>query len=103
MKNPGGPTDLRTPAPPSGWWYTLVLLSVSISVFAAGPYLAFDPAASNIPINSRAPLHFVVLAAHAVTGGIALFIGPFQFLHRLRTRRPVVHRAPGACTNTACG
>lgn len=78
-----------------GSWIVMTLLAVSVTVFAAGPYLSMNREASAIPINPNAFLHYAGLVAHAVTGGVALLIGPFQFLHWLRARKPALHRALG--------
>jgi len=42
-----------------------------------------------------------LLIAHALTGLVALAIGPFQFLPRLRGSRPVLHRMLGRVYLTA--
>jgi uncharacterized membrane protein len=76
-------------------WGLLTLLAIGIALFFAAPYATFDAAVSRIPLNPAVPLHFTMLAFHAVTGGIALLAGPFQFLPRFRTRYPAVHRTIG--------
>jgi uncharacterized membrane protein len=76
-------------------WGLLTLLAIGIVLFFAAPYATFNAAVSRIPLNPAVPLHFTMLAFHAVTGGIALLVGPFQFLPRLRTRYPAVHRITG--------
>ncbi|GHP00993.1 hypothetical protein KSF_110400 [Reticulibacter mediterranei] len=76
-------------------WGLLTLFAIAIALFFAAPYVTFDAAVSRIPLNPVAPLHFTVLALHAITGGIALLVGPFQFLPRFRTRFPAVHRITG--------
>jgi hypothetical protein len=40
-------------------------------------------------------LHALVIASHAVPAGIALLIGPFQFVTPLRSRYPTAHRVVG--------
>ncbi|WP_170990982.1 DUF2306 domain-containing protein [Herbidospora galbida] len=40
-------------------------------------------------------LHYLYLAVHAVPGGLALALGPLQFVKRLRVRRPELHRVVG--------
>jgi len=73
-------------------WGLLTLFAIGIALFFAAPYATFDAAVSRIPLNPAASLHFTMLAFHAVTGGVALLVGPFQFLPRFRTRFPAVHR-----------
>jgi len=76
-------------------WGLLTLFAIGIALYFAAPYASFNPAVSRIPLNPTAPLHFIMLAFHAITGGVALLIGPFQFLPRFRTRYPAVHRTIG--------
>jgi uncharacterized membrane protein len=40
-------------------------------------------------------LHYLSLMVHAVPGGLALALGPLQFVNRLRVRRPTLHRVVG--------
>ena len=77
-----------------GWGF-MTVLAVGIAIIFAGPYLSFNPAVSRLGLNPAIPIHFVVLAMHAGASGIALLIGPFQFLTSLRTRNPLVHRTIG--------
>ncbi len=76
-------------------WGLMALLAIAIAIIFAGPYLSFNPAVSRLGLNPAIPIHFVVLAIHAGASGIALLIGPFQFLTRLRTKYPIVHRTTG--------
>jgi uncharacterized membrane protein len=76
-------------------WGLLTLFAIGIALFFAAPYITFNAAVSRIPLNPAVPLHFTMLAFHAITGGIALLVGPFQFLPRFRTRFPAVHRTIG--------
>ncbi len=76
-------------------WGLLALFAIGITLFFAAPYASFNPAVSRIPLNPAVPLHFTILALHAITGGVALLVGPFQFLPRFRTRYPAVHRTIG--------
>jgi uncharacterized membrane protein len=76
-------------------WGLMAFLAIGSAILFAGPYFSFNPAVSRLPLNPAIPIHFVVLAIHAGASGIALLIGPFQFLTRLRTRNPLVHRTTG--------
>jgi uncharacterized membrane protein len=76
-------------------WGLLTLFAIGITLFFAAPYVTFNAAVSRIPLNPAAPLHFTLLAFHAITGGVALLVGPFQFLPRFRLRFPAVHRIIG--------
>ncbi|HEX8527089.1 DUF2306 domain-containing protein, partial [Allosphingosinicella sp.] len=42
------------------------------------------------------------LVAHVATGVIALLLGPLQFVRRVRSRRPALHRATGMIYAAAC-
>ncbi|MFC4048647.1 DUF2306 domain-containing protein [Actinomadura syzygii] len=81
------------------WWWTLwTLLAVSalgIAGFAVPPYLTGNPADSNVPIDADVAWHYLSLGIHAVPAGLALVLGPFQFVSRLRVRRPRLHRVAG--------
>jgi Predicted membrane protein (DUF2306) len=74
----------------------VVVLSTLIVVYAAVPDLAMDPSIARQKVGLRAdvPLHFPLLVAHALPGGIALVVGPWQFVRRVR-RIPRVHRYLG--------
>ncbi|GHO47403.1 DUF2306 domain-containing protein [Ktedonospora formicarum] len=76
-------------------WGILTFLAVSTAIFVAGRYVTFDPTVSLIPLNRGVVSHFVVLALHGLTGGLALLLGPFQFVASIRTRAPIIHRLIG--------
>lgn len=73
----------------------MVLLAIGITVYATVPYLTFDPTVSRIPLNPAVAWHFTILVIHVVTGGVALLLGPWQFLPRLRAHYPRLHRICG--------
>ena len=56
-------------------WGVMTLSAIGIALVFASPYITFNPAVSRIPINLAAPLHFLVISTHAVTGRLALIIG----------------------------
>jgi hypothetical protein len=74
----------------------VTVLSVLIALYAAVPYLLLDPAVAEEKVGLRpeVPFHFPFLVVHALTGGIALLVGPWQFVRRIR-RMPRVHRYLG--------
>jgi uncharacterized membrane protein len=76
-------------------WGLMALLAIGIALVFAAPYLSLNPAVSRITLNPSATLQFPILVVHATTGGLALMIGPFQFLSRLRAKRPALHRLLG--------
>src|SRR5882762_8356457 len=76
-------------------WIIMTVLAFGTTLSFAAPYITFNPDVSRIPLNPATPWHFTILAIHGITAGLALFIGPFQFLNRLRTRYPAIHRVMG--------
>lgn len=82
------------------WRAAVVLLAVEIAIVSTLRYVTGGdtpppPVAANAFANP-----FLVI--HVVAGVIALLVGPLQFVRRLRTRRPAVHRATGYVYITAC-
>ncbi|WP_433272354.1 DUF2306 domain-containing protein [Actinosynnema sp. CS-041913] len=76
-------------------WVLLAVSAVGIAAYAVPPYLTGNPADSSVPIDPDVAVHYLTLAVHAVPGGLAMIIGPFQFVNRLRVRRPRLHRIAG--------
>jgi uncharacterized membrane protein len=70
----------------------LLVLSVLTGVMALRYALPGQPFAPPLP---NLTLQRELLALHAVAGGLALMLGPWQFSARLRARRPALHRALG--------
>ncbi|WP_434440107.1 DUF2306 domain-containing protein [Lentzea sp. E54] len=81
------------------WWWAswglTAVLAIGIAGYAVPPYLSGNPEASNVPVDPDVALHYLTLAVHALPGGLALIIGPFQFVSRLRARNPRLHRLLG--------
>jgi uncharacterized membrane protein len=74
----------------------MAFLCVGISLIAFPPYLPFVPEVHNIKMNPDFPAtHVLIIASHAVPAGIAMLLGPFQFIAPLRRRYPAVHRNVG--------
>lgn len=88
-------------APPAArWWrnlawWPMALAAVAVALLAVPPYLTLDGAFSRVPLNERFDTHMLWLAMHAGPGGLALLLGPVQFLPGLRARRPRLHRVVG--------
>ena len=76
-------------------WGLMAIIAIGVAIYFATPYLLFNPALSRLRLNPSVSLHFPVLAIHAGLAGIALLIGPFQFLSPLRDRYPFVHHLIG--------
>ena len=76
-------------------WGSMAIIAIGVAIYFATPYLLFNPALSRLRLNPSVSLHFPILATHAGLAGIALLIGPFQFLTPLRDRYPSVHHLIG--------
>ena len=79
-------------------WALMAFLAVVVTIIALAPYITlnsenFNNATARYATEST--LRYVGLFVHAFSGGIALLLGPFQFLDGFRKRRPVVHRWMG--------
>ncbi|GED59501.1 DUF2306 domain-containing protein [Brevibacillus formosus] len=75
-------------------WWALFLVSLVVIVPFMAPYLTFDPANSRITIISGS-LQYPLLVAHIVSAFIALLTGFFQFVDRIRLKKPRIHRFLG--------
>jgi uncharacterized membrane protein len=73
-------------------WCVLFFLAVFNCVLAMRYLLPRVPFPAQLP-NFK--LHRIALTGHAAFAGIALLVGPFQFLDTLRRRRPMLHRRLG--------
>nr|WP_083977038.1 DUF2306 domain-containing protein [Herbidospora sakaeratensis] len=73
----------------------MALSAVGFAVASVPPYLSGDAADAPLPLNPDVALHYLSLAVHALPGGLALALGPLQFVGRLRARRPKLHRVVG--------
>jgi hypothetical protein len=82
-----------------GLWGLVALLSVGIAGYA-WHYLA--PGAFVPPGIGENPFANPWLVVHAGLAGVAMAAGPFQFLPRLRVRRPRLHRWIGRTYVFAC-
>jgi uncharacterized membrane protein len=79
-------------------WRLMAFLAIGVAIAAIAPYATFNPDNFNNATSRFAdetPLRLAGLYVHAFAGGTALIIGPFQFLSRLRARRPTLHRWMG--------
>ena len=76
-------------------WVIMTLACVYIAVVVVPRYLTFDPAVYfSEQLQNYLRLEFA-LGVHVLCGMLALLIGPFQFVKRLRRRFVRVHRACG--------
>jgi uncharacterized membrane protein len=82
-------------------WGVVTVLSVAIGVYAVAVVASnFAMVAGEVAAN-RFPTP-LGLRVHIVASGLALLIGPFQFLRALRNRAPRVHRWMGRTYVLAC-
>lgn len=76
----------------------MTVLAIFIALTAVVPYLTFDPANFNNATQrylNAATIAQIGLYAHMIGGGLALLIGPFQFMKGLRDRNRSLHRLLG--------
>jgi uncharacterized membrane protein len=82
-------------------WVIMTLLSLTTIAFVAR-YLAFNPD-SYFPEQREVYMRReFVLGVHVLSGMLALVIGPFQFVARLRRRFLRIHRFLGATYIASC-
>lgn len=102
--SPSGSTTRRAPTRARSrfgfglvWLFALAVASYSIYLYATSSLaqLAEDGLGLGSTYESTAPWVQTALYTHIVSSSIALVIGPFQFVKRLRDRAPRVHRWMG--------
>ncbi|MEW5829168.1 MAG: DUF2306 domain-containing protein [Chloroflexota bacterium] len=79
-------------------WALMAFLAIGVGIAAVVPYATFNPANFNSAtarFATETPLRQAGLYIHAFAGGVALLVGPFQFLARLRNCFPILHRWTG--------
>jgi uncharacterized membrane protein len=76
-------------------WVIMTLACVTITVIVSR-YLTFDPEVYFPQQLDPYLQHEFALGVHVLSGMLALLIGPFQFVRRLRRRFVPVHRFMGA-------
>ena len=91
-------TATNRPTKKQIFWGIMAFFALIIVITAVGPYMTFDSTNFNnatTRYKSGSTIQYIGLFIHAVSGGIALLLGPFQFLTKLRNRRPTLHRWMG--------
>lgn len=73
----------------------IAALAIGTTAYSAPAYLTGDEGQSRIPVNPDVALHYLYITVHALSASLVLALGPFQFIPRLRNRRPAVHRILG--------
>lgn len=75
-------------------WWALFLVSLVVIIPFMFPYLTLDPANSRVTIFPGT-VQYPLLVAHIVSAFIALLTGFFQFVDRIRLKKPRIHRFLG--------
>jgi len=75
-------------------WRMFVILSLAAAVFAVYPYFTLDPDRSRVALTASF-YHYPLLLVHIFSSFLALAVGWLQFLPKLRTKRPRIHRTIG--------
>src|SRR5688500_19043377 len=79
-------------------WRLMTFLAIGVAVAAIAPYATFNPDNFNnatARYATESVFRQAGLYVHIFASGIALVLGPFQFLSGLRARRPSIHRWMG--------
>jgi uncharacterized membrane protein len=79
-------------------WALMAFFAVVVTIIALAPYITFNSENFNNATTryaTESTLRYVGLFVHAFAGGLALLIGPFQFLDGFRKRRQNLHRWMG--------
>jgi hypothetical protein len=85
----------------------VAFLSIGVALVAPVPWLfglaepGADPQSLLAHLFARYTQAHLVFVIHVAGGGVALLAGPWQFVARLRARRPRLHRATGYVYVTA--
>ena len=82
-------------------WAVVTVLSVAIGAYAVAVVASNFAMVAGEVAGNRFPTP-LGLRVHIVASGLALLIGPFQFLRALRNRAPRVHRWMGRTYVLAC-
>lgn len=75
-------------------WWALFLVSLVVIIPFMFTYLTLDPANSRVTIFPGT-VQYPLLVAHIVSAFIALLTGFFQFVDRIRLKKPRIHRFLG--------
>lgn len=75
-------------------WGVMALLAIAVGGYSIAILLLSNLAEHNF-LSHHYNLHAWALFGHLGLGGLALVIGPFQFLTRLRIEKPAIHRLIG--------
>lgn len=85
---------VRRPERQDRRWLAFAIPAFVTALIVATPYVTFS--FHRVPLNAMVPAHIVFLSLHGLASGTALLIGPLQFIRRIRTTPPQLHRTMGA-------
>jgi hypothetical protein len=80
------------------WVPVLIFLCVAVGLYAIS-FVAGRAFGDEVAANDAG---YVMLLIHAAASGLALTLGPWQFVYAIRVRRPAMHRAIGKAYIVAC-
>jgi uncharacterized membrane protein len=80
------------------WLIVMTLLSLGVGLYGLS-YLSGHPGPPNIKQN-HAGMGWVVV--HATGAGLAVLLGPWQFIAAIRAKKPALHRLIGRSYLTVC-
>lgn len=82
------------------WRGALGLLTLEVAIISALRYFTHSQAAPSVITDNAFANPFLIV--HVTAGLAALILGPVQFVRRIRTFSPAMHRASGRVYVTAC-
>lgn len=91
---------ILSPIYSAAWRAAVLLLTIQIAIVSALRYFTGSEAPPSLILANAFANPFLVL--HVAGGVAALLAGPVQFVRRVRTRRPAVHRVTGRIYFAAC-
>ena len=76
-------------------WVLMMLLAAFVTVVSLRYFVLRPEVAAGEPLREKFASHLPMLLAHVLGGTVALFLGPWQFLTKLRDRHLKLHRWVG--------
>src|SRR5215472_11244974 len=78
------------------WTLTILLSLIGVAIVIRRLlFYAFPRSGSPASLDANFLRHRVLTTVHIIPGLLFMVLGPFQFIRRLRTRRPALHRWTG--------
>lgn len=89
----------RHPSSP-GWWWVITISALGVAAASLRYLAGIDMVPPPLRLNFLD--HPLMFWTHIICGGVALAVGPWQFLPGLRLRARWAHKALGGLYVTAC-